>query len=231
MWMEIPKQTHLAFISMSGLRWGLIPSVQLSSPNINMLLTVIFQSNISMTLFLSKISNWEKNQHRCPGKLNNKKYNEDWLSFSSGWWISGCPWSSSSSKLETGGGEEGEQPGGGGGGDQWEGGEGGGGGDQREVVRQPAGEERQLWLRKRWSVAKQENGSSGFKLSRDDDDSLVTKSQPSDLHFCQPERSTPLNEPEAAVKVVILNYSHQWPHYLVITVEFNQSTLMTSITA
>ena len=173
-----------------------------------------------MTPFLSKISNWEKNQHRCPGKLNNK-YNEDWLSFSSGWWISGCPWSSSSSKLETGRGEEGEQPGGGGGGDQWEGGEGGGGGDQREVVRQPAGEERQLWLRKRWSVAKQENGSSGFKLSWDDDDSLVTKSQPCDLHFWKTECSTPLNEPEAAVKVVILNYSHQWPHYLVIAVEFN----------
>ena len=30
--------------------------------------------------------------------------------------------------------------------------------------------------------------------------------------------------PEAVVKVVTLNYSHQWPHYLVITVEFNQST-------
>ena len=31
--------------------------------------------NQSLTLFLSKISNWEKNQHRCPGKMNNK-YNE-----------------------------------------------------------------------------------------------------------------------------------------------------------
>ena len=31
---------------------------------------------VDMTFFLSKISNWEKNQHRCPGKLNNK-YNED----------------------------------------------------------------------------------------------------------------------------------------------------------
>ena len=72
-----PKANPPCFYLYVGLKMGLnpvCPAVLTQYQHVvnSDLFNHSLSRNLSMTLFLSKISNWEKNQHRCPGKLNNK---------------------------------------------------------------------------------------------------------------------------------------------------------------